>query len=279
MWALASILYRLGLHQINVFKANLLRSLAALLFLLALTAALNLWNWIAILLSPLALYAIGSGYIGLGIGDCCYFACIRRIGVSRATPLAYSYPFFVIVLAVLTLNEPLTLEVCLGTLLIVIGVYFVSSTTAEVSSKTFDLRGVLYGISTSFLWALSIYILKLASEQANFIEFNTARLLLLIPFLLALNMVFKEPFSKLQPLTKREAVFLALGGVLALGIGDLMLIYSLSIGQASLVAPLSATQPLFAILLALLILRERISKKLIIGAVLVVLGAALLIVV
>ena len=130
---------------------------------------------------------------------------------------------------------------------------------------------------TSFFWALSIYIMKLATSLVGITEFNTGRLALLIPLLLVLSLLSGEKASSISRLTKREAVFLALGGISALGIGDLFLIYALSLGQASLVAPLSATQPLFAILLASLILREKATKRLVVGAILVVLGASLLV--
>ena len=139
------------------------------------------------------------------------------------------------------------------------------------------MKGVAYGILTSFFWALSIYIMKLATSLVGITEFNTGRLALLIPLLLVLSLLSGEKASSISRLTKREAVFLALGGISALGIGDLFLIYALSLGQASLVAPLSATQPLFAIALASLILREKATKRLVVGAILVVLGASLLV--
>ncbi len=277
MWAIASILYKLGLKAVNVFKANLLRSLAALLFMLAFSAALGSWGWLQVLLPPLTFYAVANVWIGLGAGDCCYFACIRRIGVSRATPLAYSYPFFVLLLAALLLKEEVTLPILAGTTSIVVGIYFVSTSPPAGGKQPVDMKGIAYGVLTSFFWALSIYIMKLATSLVGFIEFNTGRLALLIPLLLALSLFSKEEDTPLSRLTRREALFLALGGISALGIGDLFLIYSLSMGQASLVAPFSATQPLFAIMLASLILRERVTKRLLIGAILVVLGASLLV--
>ena len=277
MWAIASILYKLGLRTINIFKANLLRSAAALSFMLIFSAAFGRWGWLQVLFPPLAFYAIANVWIGLGAGDCCYFSCIKRIGVSRATPLAYSYPFFVLLLATILLKEAITPLILAGTISIVAGVYFVSTSSPANSERPIDVRGVAYGILTSFFWALSIYIMKLATSLVGITEFNTGRLALLIPLLLVLSLLSGEKASSISRLTKREAVFLALGGISALGIGDLFLIYALFLGQASLVAPLSATQPLFAILLASLILREKATKRLVVGAILVVLGASLLV--
>ncbi len=76
---------------------------------------------------------------------------------------------------------------------------------------------------------------------------------------------------------KRSIVFLLISGVAA-SLGVVSSFFALSLAPVVLVSPLQSTSPLFTLLLSYLFLShlERITPKLIMGSILVVLGAILL---
>lgn len=68
---------------------------------------------------------------------------------------------------------------------------------------------------------------------------------------------------------------LAVAGVLALGVGGILLFLSLSLVDASIAIPLSSVSPLFSLMLAKRYSGERITPRIIMGAALIVVGVVL----
>ena len=62
-----------------------------------------------------------AGIISFAIGHSFYYLAIRYIDISRAVPIAASYPLIATVLSFLIFREPLTLQSISGIVLIVIG--------------------------------------------------------------------------------------------------------------------------------------------------------------
>ena len=72
-------------------------------------------------------------------------------------------------------------------------------------------------------------------------------------------------------------IFFGLSGIMSL-LGQLSLFYALMIGTVIIVSPLSTISPLFVIVIAALFLRklEKVTPKIVVGAVLIVAATALL---
>jgi drug/metabolite transporter (DMT)-like permease len=70
----------------------------------------------------------------------------------------------------------------------------------------------------------------------------------------------------------RNTAALAAAGVLGIGIGSLFYIFAVQEVGAGRTAVLTSTQPLFALPLAVLFLREKITPKVVLGTALCILG-------
>ncbi|MBI5886381.1 MAG: EamA family transporter [Deltaproteobacteria bacterium] len=82
--------------------------------------------------------------------------------------------------------------------------------------------------------------------------------------------------SDLQNIDLRSAAFVAGGGIAAGFVGQFAFYSALKTGQASVVVPLAATYPLFALLISIFFLGETITWPKAVGACLVVGGVVLL---
>ncbi len=112
-WAVAPILYRQALFKTKPVSANIVRCISNSGVLLAVLLVVGKLGT----LTSLPVEAIGitviSGLIGLGIGDTLYMIGLRSVGVSRAVPLASTYPLFSLLWATVLLGQPVTLS-CLS---------------------------------------------------------------------------------------------------------------------------------------------------------------------
>ena len=67
-----------------------------------------------------------------------------------------------------------------------------------------------------------------------------------------------------------------LSGLMAIGVGDTFYLIGLERTKANVAAPFASTTPLFAVIIAILFLKEKVSKRVLFGTFLVTVGIMLL---
>jgi uncharacterized membrane protein len=184
-----------------------------------------------------------------------------------------SRPLFSSFAAVLILGEIITLSIGVGTILIILGIALLSIDRNDKSGWR-DWR-LIFPLTTAFFYGISSIPQKIGVGITNSpilgatIEMSTA-LMVLVAYLF---------LSKPKISLKRPSVtYFSLGGVFG-SIGLLSLYYAFTIGNIVTVIPLISIAPLFTLLLAYFLLEglEKITSKLVVSAILVVIGSALII--
>ncbi|NPA40477.1 MAG: EamA family transporter [Thermodesulfobacteria bacterium] len=122
-WGVSPIIEKLGLRNVEPLTALFIRTAAAFIVI-----------WIAVLLlgkfhlSSVSLKDIGilslSGIVGGFLGMFTYFSLLKAKSASKVVPLTSTYPLVATILAIIILKEKLTISKVIGTLLVVIGIYF-----------------------------------------------------------------------------------------------------------------------------------------------------------
>ena len=285
-WTLSPILYKVALSDAKPISANISRSISTTIFLFAcLGVSGKLWD-LATLQKDALLLACLSGVIGLFLGDTMYMVSLSLVGVSRAVPISCVYPLFTMLFATLFFNEQVTLFLLMGAMLIVVGIWLVSQEGNKSNNVTRKilLKGVFTALATAIVWGVSITLMKkaltlseLASADAAFVV-NTARMsattLLFLTFSPLIDRRFQ--FTKLK---RKTWIILALAGIIALGLGWVLLAVSFSYIETSRAVPISSVSPLFATLIGASFLKEKVTLRIFVGSVLIVLGTSVLFVV
>ena len=102
------------------------------------------------------LFLLGSVWVGGGIGDSFYVLSLARIGVSRAFPIASTYPALTLVFGLTFLREQITAGVGIGLVLVLVGVLLVSrpaATEGEPSPRGLSAAGVIFALVAAVCWA------------------------------------------------------------------------------------------------------------------------------
>lgn len=200
-----------------------------------------------------------------------YFNSIELIGASRAATITSSRPLLAALLALLIFREEITLNLAMGTLLVVIGVIFVSGNSG-VRKKVEERRGSCYPYSV----LLSIYPILVKEGLSGVMStFKPTFLTMLVGISLFVILIsFFKKFRLLLQLDKSSLSFFTFSGF-ANGFANLLFFIALSSSPVTLVMPLSNIYPFIAILLSILLLDEKISVKIFLGAVLIFLGVLL----
>jgi len=277
-YAVAAVLYKKALGNISYLSMNLVRTVFATLLLLA-TLPATQYHSSTITFNQLALIVIGSVF-GLVIGDTLYYVGLKKIGISRAQPISSSYPLYSMFLAAVILNERLTLPVAAGTPLVVVGIALISLNRNEKNDATLNSGATKLGVTSSIIapvfWSIGLALIKMALNYpsidpifAAFISRMTA-----LPFLLFAVIAAGE-LNQIGKLTRVDVTIPAVGGMLEIGLGAILLFSSLALIDASRAIPLSSTYPLFSLVLASIYSGEKVGAKNVVGTMLIVAGIIL----
>lgn len=224
-------------------------------------------HWTAIRRNLLLLILSGSA---IGFNWVALFESYKYTTVATATACYYLAPLFLLLLSPL-LGEKLTFKklACIATALI--GMALVSGITDGPQPGSWNLTGVLLATCAAALYATVMFLNKkmspIAAYDKTILQLASAAVVIL-PYLF-----FTEGFS-VPTMAGVQWLLLGLVGVVHTGISYALYFDSLKQLPTQTVALFSYLDPVIAILLSALLLKEPMSLSGIIGTVLI-LGSAL----
>lgn len=287
-WAVAPIMYKKALSGVSPVSANIVRCLTNAAILVLFLIAAGLAGVLASLPLEVVIVVVVSGLVGLGIGDTLYMYALQSIGVARAVPLATSYPLFSLAWATFFLGQDLTVPAVVGTVVILLGIWLLSREKVEskfhVHGKV-ELTGVAISLLAALSWSVSITMMDFAVTMPDVVSglpvnyaIVTVRITGMALVLLALAPLV-DPGRGFLKIGRKAIVLLCLGGLVANGLGWVLMNYSLLNVAETRAVPISSTTPLFSALAGFAFFHEKMRFDNTLGAVLVVVGVVLIFVV
>jgi drug/metabolite transporter (DMT)-like permease len=279
LWALSTIAIKSVTGRLSASYIMAVRTgIAALLILaLALVAgfgpdALDIPFWTAVLLVASAPMAAG--------GDLCFVRALALADVARVFTLTTSlYILFSVAGGVLFLGEDLSWLLPLGAVAILFGSRLVLQDTpvepapmahsAVLTKQATGVGVVGLGVVAGLLWASGLLVLSEALKDAEPVAALTLRLPVMALAMITLAGV-QGHFAQFG-FAPHNLRVLVLSGALAL-CSMLCFLLAADRAEAGIVAVLTSTSPIFAAALAWLVLKEQISRRVLIGTVVCMLG-------
>jgi uncharacterized membrane protein len=213
-----------------------------------------------------------AGLIGTVAGRLLRFISIETVGPSISAALVNLNPLVSTALAVVVLDEHVTLPIVAGTLVIVGG-----TTLLSIGGKAVGVRPaqLIVPLLSATCFGIVAVLRKLGLGGAGPIVGMTANvttaLVAYTAFLLASGQ------ASVMRCRGRSLFYFAAAGV-AENVGVFLIIVALTIGNVSIVAPLTNVSPIFVLLLSFFFLRglEILNKRLVLGSALIALGVYLI---
>lgn len=218
------------------------------------------------------LYFALAGIVGTTAGRLMRFVSIDRVGASVSAALINLHPFISAGLAIVLLGEAVTPRILIGTVVIVMGTVLLS---ASGRLQGFRPAQLLFPFLSAGCFGAVAILRKLglggAGPLIGFAVNVTTALVAVTAFLAA------SGHRRRYRCNARSLGYLIAAGV-AENTGVLLGVVALGVGTVSVVAPLSGTMPLFVLALSAAFLRdiERVSARLVVGTLLIVLGVYLI---
>ncbi|MEQ3647103.1 DMT family transporter [Alteromonas sp.] len=220
-----------------------------------------------------------SGFIGIGIGDTCFFKALQSIGDSQAVLVAETLaPLFTALFAMAFIGEWITWQQWIGVAVVLFSVDMVIKARKRSATHVFATSGYLYGVGAALCQAVGAVVSRDILGSGD-VDAASAAFLRLVG-----GMVFVVPFIAvtktrwLPVITEDKRVWPAF--VVATLLGTTAAIYlqmfAFAYAKAAVVQTLIATSALMSLGVAF-VLGEKATKATLLWSVIALVGVGILV--
>jgi drug/metabolite transporter (DMT)-like permease len=216
-----------------------------------------------------------AGVLAPGGAQLLFVLAVREAGPSRASVIAGAAPLVAVTVAILALGEPAHLPLLAGAVLIVAG--GLALIAERDRPEHFRAIGLVYSFGCTILFATRDNVVRHIASDSTVAPQLAAAVTILSGTVIVFAVLVVARGGRVFGDIRREGPHFVLPGLLW-GASYAFLFEAFYRSRVSIVSPLVATESLFAVLLAVLLLRrtELVSRHLVLGASLVVAGGALI---
>lgn len=244
-----------------VFTRTLIGSLFLILIFISSKQKVRFWRN-----KPHFLYLVISG-VAMGASWMFLFEAYAQIGVSIATLAYYCGPVIVMILSPIIFKEKMTAVKLLGFLAVVLGMFCVNGQSMLQGTVSW---GLIFGILSAFMYAVMVIFNK---KAASITGLENPMWQLITSFMtVAVFLSLKQGFS--VHIAPGNLIPILLLGIVNTGIGCYFYFSSIGDLPVQTVAILGYLEPLSALFYSATFLGEALSSLQLIGAVLILGGAA-----
>lgn len=245
-------------------------SIILMILLLAVTGGLYPIGWWEF--SFLAL----SGIVGITIGDSLFFKSLQDLGAKTQVIFFLLGQILTMILSLLFLGELLSFEQYIGAFVLLIGV--IVTTWGTQTNHPNKSRGIIFGLASMTCFSVSAIMVKAAISDVPVITATFYRMMFGTIFTLGYGVTSRNFSSWIRPLRDKKLLGLFVLNVIVITYGGFLLsMVAIKYISVSLASVLSATEPVFVLLLAFLLMREKVTNRELIGTFVTLVGLFLIV--
>lgn len=269
-----SILAKIGIKNTDSTAATAVRTIIILVFSWLMVFVTGQAGGISDISGKTLTFLILSG-LATGGSWLCYFKALRIGDVNKVTPVDKSSTVLTMLLAFIILGEKIDLLKAVCIILIGAGTYLMivkKETDKEVKGRGWLFYAVLSAVFASLTAILGkIGISGVASNLGTAIR-------TVVVLIMAWIMVFvTKKQDELKKIDRKSMAFICLSG-LTTGLSWLCYYKALQDGQASVVVPIDKLSILVTVAFSYIVLKEKLTKKALLGLVLITAGTLMLVI-
>ena len=266
-WGIYDFLGSVFSKQIGSFKSLFWSQLAGLIsiFLLA------LWLKADMTISSTAILWAAIAAIVYSVGYLFFFKGFEKGNVPIIAATMNLWTVFTMFFAFVLMGQRLTATQSIGVLLIIAGATLASIDWGRIRHQKPQLSlGIKEAILGAFFFGIFWNISEIISEDIGWLSTTLLVKLGIVIFLLIFAFAKRQTLGRLNSSAKAKAVILLMG---AIEVGAVSLVnYGLTIGDAILITPIASALSIVTIMLAIVFLKDRVSKPQGLGIVMAIVG-------
>ena len=270
---ITSILVKCGIKKTDSDLATAIRTIVVLGFSCLMVLIVNSANTITQIQTKSIVFLILSG-LATGASWLCYFKALSLGDVNKVTPVDKSSTVLTVLLAIICFGETDRLILKLaGSLILAVGIFLMIE-KKNTSAKSRDRLWLLYAVLSAVFAALTSILAKIGISG---VESNLGTAIrTFVVLIMAWVIVFtRKKQIYIKSIDKKELLFILFSGV-STGASWLCYYYALQKGIVSAVVAIDKMSIVVTVFFSTVFLKERLSKKAVLGLCLMIVGACLI---
>lgn len=282
-WTFTAISFELAGRKIGSLNVNYLRLIIGFILislfttfsrgmLLPTDATLSTWTWLSI-----------SGLIGFVIGDLFLFQAYLEIGSRISMLIMALVPPITALLGFITMREMISLSDLLGMVITISGIFIVVL-VRNPEGNNFKLSRSMKGIVYAFIGALgqSFGLILSKIGMGNYNPFAATQIRIIAGMIgFTVVFIFMKRWDKLKEAIKNKEAkkYLIIGSLFGPFLGVSFSLLAIQYTTTGVSSTITSIIPVLIIPLSIYVLKEKVSLKEIIGAIISVVGVSILFVI
>lgn len=266
---ITAVLAKIGIENVNSTLATALRTVVVLAFSWLMVFVVGSQGGIAQISGTTLLFLVLSG-LSTGASWLCYFKALQLGDVNKVAPIDKSSTVLTILLAFISLGEPVSIPQALGVVGIGVGTLLMIAKKEVEDGKPHSKAWLVYAFLSAVFASLTSIFGKIGVEN---VESNLGTAIrTIVVLVMAWVMVFVTGEQKgIRSIGKKSWMFLFLSGITT-GLSWLCYYRALQDGPASVVVPIDKLSILVTIVFSWIVLKEKLTPKAAVGLVLILAG-------
>lgn len=271
---MTSILAKCGIKKTDSNVATFIRTLVVLPLSLLMALIVNPNFSLGAVSSKTLVFLVLSG-LSTGASWLCYFRALSKGDINKVVPIDKSSTVLTIILAVVFLGERVTVYKTLGVVFIAIGTLLMIE-KKDTEKKSEGEGWLIYALLSAFFASLTTILGKIGIEgvESNLGTAIRTAVVIVMSFIMV---AFTGKTGEIKKIDKKELGFILLSGI-STGASWLCYYKALQDGEAGIVVPIDKLSILVTIAFSYIVFKERLSKKAMLGLVMIVFGTLVLLV-
>lgn len=272
-WAFATVVFdRLG-KVIPAAGMTFFKGLFSLILMVVLIAVTGGFDTLS--LHDFLFLAL-SGILGISIGDTLFFRSLQDLGAKVQVLYFMLGQVVTMALSFMLLGEVLSLQEYVGATILLAGIIVV--TVGKQEDHPNKVRGIIGGFASILCFSLSSIMVKVSIGDVGVPTATFWRMLFSTVSIMCIGFTSRRLASWYAPLKEVKTLMLFLLNVVVITYGGFLLsMLAIKHVSVSLASILSTTEPVFVLLLAYLINKERATQREILGAIITIIGLLLIV--
>ena len=270
-----SIAVKLGMKDIDSNLGTLLRTVVVLVFTFIMVLIVGSLNEISKITWFEWIFITASG-LATGLSWLCYFRALQLGSVNKVVPVDRLSTVLTMTLAIIIFGESFWWLTPIAMGIMIVGtMLMIRKNKTEANEKQSNLWLIYAVLSLVFASAVAI-LAKVGMENVDsrLGTFLRTAVVLVMAFIIVAS---QKKLSAVRRLTKLNWIFILISGVLT-GISWLCYFAAIQIGPVSVIVPIDKLSILITVLFSYILFKEKLSKKALLGLVLLTGGTLLLII-
>ena len=270
---LTSILAKCGIKKTDSDLATALRTVVVLVFSWIMVFVVGSVGTVTEISGKSIIFLILSG-LATGASWICYFKALSVGDINKVVPIDKSSTVLTVLLAIICFGETSGLLLKLiATAILAVGILMMVE-KKKAEQKTEHSSWMIYAVLSAVFASLTSILAKtgISGVESNLGTAIRTGVVLLMAWLVVL---VKGKQGQVKNIDKKELLFIALSGI-ATGASWLCYYYAIQNGRVSVVVPIDKLSIVVTVIFSYFVFKEKLSKKALIGLILMVIGTLIM---